>query len=74
MHVINGGLAEVTMIEMEDRCSLKIGNVRVLDFVGKGPDMVAECKGKKRDPVQADPRVIVQILTSLVERLSTQAV
>lgn len=70
----NSGLADVTTTQMdEDRCTLKVGNVRVLDLVGKGPDMVVECKGTKRDPVRADPKVVVKIMTTMVERLSAQA-
>jgi hypothetical protein len=35
--LFSGGLAEVTTTQTDqDRCTLKVGNVRVLDIIGRG--------------------------------------
>ncbi|MCR4876147.1 MAG: hypothetical protein K5922_03140 [Clostridiales bacterium] len=71
---LTGGLADVTCAETaENRCSLKVGNVRVLDLVGTGPDVVVECKGSKRDPVRAKPEAVLQTMADMVNRLHQQA-
>ena len=69
----NGGLADVTLTRIdEERCTLRVGNVRVLDLVGKGADLVIECKGTKRDPVRADPQTVLRMFTALVNKLNAQ--
>ena len=71
---MTGGLAEVSTTQRDaDRLSLTVGDVRVLDFVGKGPNMVVECKGAKRDPVRADPKEILKLMTLLVDRLGKKS-
>lgn len=68
--MMEGGLAEVTTVQMDGiRCTLKVGNVRVFDLVGKGTDMVVECKGTKRDPVRADPKTVLQMITAMLNQL-----
>lgn len=70
--MIEGGLAEITTIQTGDgRRSIRVGNIRLLDVVGEGADMVVECKGCKRDPVRANPQDLLQRLT---EMLTAQAV
>ena len=69
--MIEGGLAEITTIQTGDgRRSIRVGNIRLLDLVGEGADMVVECKGSKRDPVRANPQDLLQLLT---EMLTAQA-
>ena len=68
-----GGLAEVTIRQTgEERRALKIGNVRIFDLVGSGPEMVLECKGSGRDPVKADPRKMLQMMSVIMERLGNR--
>ena len=67
----SGGLAEVTTTQTDqDRCTLKVGNVRVLDIIGRGKDIVIECKGAKHDPVRADPQMVLQMISSILSRLN----
>ena len=69
--MFEGGLAEITTIQTGDgRRSIRVGNIRLLDLVGEGADMVVECKGSKRDPVRANPQDLLQLLT---EMLTAQA-
>ena len=73
--LFSGGLAEVTTTQTDqDRCTLKVGNVRALDIIGRGKDIVIECKGAKHDPVRADPRadpqMVLQMISSILSRLN----
>ena len=65
----DGGLAEFSMKQIDDeRCTLKIGNDRVIDFLGRGKDMVVEYKGRKK-LIQGDPKEFIQtIVTTLKEK------
>lgn len=65
--MIEGGLAEITTIQTGDgRRSIRVGNIRLLDLVGEGADMVVECKGCKRDPVRADPQELLEKLSLML--------
>ena len=65
--MIEGGLAEITTIQTGDgRRSIRVGNIRLLDLVGEGADMVVECKGSKRDPVRANPQDLLQLLNKML--------
>ena len=66
--MMEGGLAEITTIRMEDgRRSIRIGKTRLLDIVGEGEDMVVECKGGRRDPVRAKPEDLIAQLTRILK-------
>ena len=65
--MIEGGLAEITTVQIdEERQTIKAGNTRIFDLVGRGPNMVVECKGSKRDPVRANPQDLLQHLTQML--------
>ena len=63
--MINGGLAEVTVLRVDDhRITVKMGNHRVFDIV----DGVAEHKSHRGgDLVLANPRELVEKLTKLLK-------
>ncbi len=64
--MIEGGLAEITTIQTGDgRRSIRVGNIRLLDVIGEGTDMVVECKGCKRDPVRANAQDLLEQLTQM---------
>ena len=63
----DGGLAEITTIQTEDgRRTIRVGNTRLLDIIGDGPNMILECKGSKRDPVRADPQDLLRKLSTML--------
>ncbi len=62
-----GGLAEVTAENSgEGRRTVRLGDTRLLDIVGSGANKILIYKGRKRDPVRADPNDVLRVLKRLI--------